>query len=256
MKKHEPHYELLPLGKREWRFQESLAMVLATQRFDVIWERYQGLTTLGRQLRKFLAEHPQHIDGLHHFAMHRLDSGHRLDAYACAQAAVAVGKGVFPVGFLIGRDRLPGGFVQNRPFLRAMNGLMSAQAELNDLGAAIETASELLAFDAEDRMGVRLVLPQYLMETDRDEAALDIFTKGGFEDTFHTAEYLKALALFRLQKLDDATNVLAACLGRYPQVARFILEPGLENPPNDSRFGIASGSAFEGWYYARQYSSL
>lgn len=256
MKVNQPLYELIPLGDHEWRFQESPEMFQATGRFDAILESHQGSKQFGRHLKKFLTGQPQHIDGLAHYAMHKTDAGQTLDAYAYAHAAAAVGRSVFPRDFQPGRDRLPGGFVQNRPFLRALNELRLAQAALGDTKAAIRTCQEHMSFDLEDRMGIRMDLPSYLMSEGRDEAALEVFSRPAFADTFHTAEYLHALVLFRMHRLDEAESLLAHCLRYSPQVARFILDPHAERPQDDSPFGITMGCAYEGWFYGQQYVRL
>ena len=257
MRAHSPLYELIPTREREWRFQESALMQKATDRFDQIWEQYQGTNQLGRHLKRFLHDYPRHIDGLVHMSNHKLDIGQALEAYGLAYAAVAVATSYFPKSFDNERDRLPGGFVQNRPFLRALNSLRLAQDGLGDTRAAIQTAYQHMSFDVEDRMGVRMILPLYLIQEGRDAAALEIFEKPSFADTFHTAEYLKVLVLIRLERSSEANKTLNRCLHYYPQVARFILDPSIEQPESESRFGgLISGSALEGWFYGRQYAHL
>lgn len=250
MKLIEPHYQLLSVGERAWRFEASEEMKDATLRFNDILESGGGRKGLTAALRAFLNEHPAHIDALYHYAMCKQEEGKPLDAYAFAHAAVAIGKSVFPSDFLIGQDRLPGGFVENRPFLRSLYGLMTGQREVFETRAAIETAKELIAFDPEDRLGARLHLPLFLLEENRDKDALEIFSIPGFEGTFHTSEYLRALALIRCKRIPEAEAVLQTCLHYLPQVARYLLQSSLPIPENNNRFGIASGSEYEGWVTA------
>lgn len=256
MKENIPALQLIPTDTHEWRFQESPAMQRVTLRFDAIWERHQGDKKLGSPLKRFLTDHPNHVDGLHHYAMHRIHMGHVLDGYAYAVTAVATAKAVFPPDLQPGRDQIPYGFVTNRPFHRAINGLMFAHASLGNKAAAIGTANEQLAFDPEDRMGVRIVLPIYLLEEGQTRAAIDIFTKPRWKDTFGTAVYLHALALLRLGQADEGRSVLETCVASYPQVARYIINADAPEPDADTRFGIEWGSEYEGWFYGRQYQVL
>jgi len=62
--------------------------------------------------------------------------------------------------------------------------------------------------------------------------------------------------LISVGKEDEAKTVLRdCCLSSFPQVARFILEPDTARPANNG-WGIAIGSEFEGWYYARQFGFM
>lgn len=253
MKLIEPQYQLLPVGAQEWRFEESEEMRAATLLFNDILESGGGRKGLTAALRSFLNDHPAHIDALHHYAMCKLDEGKPLDAYAFAYAAVAIGKSMFSSDFLIGRDHLPGGFIENRPFLRSLYGLMTSQRAVYETRAAIQTARELIACDMEDRMGGRLHLPLFLLEENLDRDALEVFSIPDFEGTFHTVEYLRALALIRCQRIPEAIKVLQTCLHYLPQVARYLLDSSLPIPENDSRFGIASGSEYEGWVTASEH---
>lgn len=259
MKSDRSPYHLIRMGTREWRFEETPETREATLLFDQLLGPF-GFENTSKSisaLRKFLTKHPDHIDALHHFAMSKLDTGDQLEAFVFAHAAVAVARSIFPKEFNPKTHRLPGGWVTNRPFLRALHGLMVAQNAVSTHDAAIATARELIAFDPDDRMGARLSLPAFLLTIKHDAEALAVFEDPRFEGTFSTAQYLHALCLFRLKRKDEARKVIGSCLHYYPQIARFLLEPTTE-PPFDGRshFGITVGSPFEGWYYAMQYSDL
>ena len=252
MKLIEPHYQLIRMDEREWRFQYSVGMQDATERFDGILDSGGGRKGLTPALRAFLNDHPSHIDALHHYAMCKMEEGKPLDAFAFAQAAVAVGRSVISEEFRQDNGMLPGGWIENRPFLRALHGLMIAQRSLYETAAAIQTARELCAFDPEDRMGARMLLPLYLLEEDRNREALEVFSMHGFGGTFHTTEYLRALALIRCQRVPEAEFILSACIRHWPQMARFLADPSLRPPQNDSPFGITMGSEYEGWAAAAE----
>lgn len=257
MKLNEPAYRLVQMDPRVWRFEESEEMNAVTDLFDDLLERHRSGPKFTSALRKFLNDHPNHLDALHHYAMAKLGEGKPLDAFAFAHAAVAVARSSFPKEFVPGRDRLPGGWTENRPFLRTLHGLMLAQDAVFDRPAAIATARELIAFDPEDRMGARLSLPEFLLAEGRNVEALAVFSMPGFKDTFHVVDYLHVLALLRLERVEDARPLLANCLSRYPQVARFILKPASPEPEDEGAgWGITVGSAYEGWFYGTRFSWL
>lgn len=96
MKVNEPPLQLIRVWENEWRFHESQDIQRATLRFDVIWEKHNWDKKLGTPLKKFLTECPVHIDGLYHYAMHKLNAGQLIDAYAYVATAVATAKAVIP----------------------------------------------------------------------------------------------------------------------------------------------------------------
>jgi tetratricopeptide (TPR) repeat protein len=252
----ESHYRLENCGGNEWRFQESSEMQAATEKFDVLLEKTFHSPSLAA-LYKILTEHPNHIDVLHHYASLLQNEGKHVEGLAFSYMAVAIGMRAFPKQFLIGQDMLPTGFVANRPFLRALHGLMVAQRTVDLVEDAITTAETCLALDRGDRMGARESLANYLMESGRDRAALQLFENPIYKDTFFATEYLHALALIRLAQEEQARNLLRKYLDYYPQVARFILNHRLPQPINEDNFGgVTSGSELEGWIHARYFGAL
>lgn len=161
-----------------------------------------------------------------------------------------------PREFEIGKDRIPASYVYNRPFHRALNGLMIVQASLGQQKSAILSANEQLEMDPGDRMGVRMVLPHYYLEDGQPQAALKIFERKGWEDSFEAAIYHKAYAMLSVGRMTEGREELKKCLTSYPQVGRYILNPSAPQPPADTRFGIEVGSEYEGWYYGRQYAAI
>lgn len=254
MKYKEPAYRLEQIDRHEWHFETSFEQNEVDIAFGDLLEQHDGATSLTPKLRKFVSRHPDHIDALHHYAMCKLDDGKPLDAYAFAHAAVAIGRRVVPERFKRGRDFISGGWVENRPFLRALHGLMLAQDAVGSRPAAIATAFEMLDYDPQDRMGARLDLPLMLLQENRTSDLLALFERQGLEDTFHVTIYLKALALLRLDQAEEARACLESCLERYPLVARFILEPQTPQPNGGNEWGIQIGSPFEGWYYGLRFA--
>lgn len=154
----EPDYLLIDLGCNEWRFQESKFMQWVAERFDQIRESAGASGVYSSRLKRLIKEHPTHIDALHHYGLIQSSKGKTVDAYAFSHAAVAVGKSAFTEDFVRSKGRLPGGFVTNRPFLRALHGLMCAQAVLGDYHAAAKSGNDLIELDREDRWGARMQL--------------------------------------------------------------------------------------------------
>ena len=236
--------------------EESDDILAATEEFDHILEHYRGRTYV-QALARFLKKCPNHIDALHHYSTCKLHADRDLEALAFSHAAVATGMRAFPKEFVIGRDRLDTGYVQNRPFLRAMHGLMLAQHAVGLVDEAIDTGWICMGFDSGDRNGVRIELPRYLLEQDRDRLAVELFEKPAYKETFHGVEYLHALALIRLGRKAETKKSLDYCMHYYPLVAKYLLDSSLPEPPNEDRVGgVISGSELEGWIHALQFGHL
>jgi tetratricopeptide (TPR) repeat protein len=256
MKVNERPYRVILMDPHVWRFEESDEMKAATQEFDQILGRHQG-RAFATALRRFIRAHPNHIDALHHYASCVSAMGKPIDAYAFQQTAVAIGLRALPREFEEGRDLLDTGFVSNRPFLRALQGLMLAQRNVGLVEEAIATGELCLRLDPGDRMGARLSLPIYLLEAGRDRCALELFERKGLAESFMCVEYLRALALLCLGRGDEARGVLRSCLNYYPQIARYILDAKLPQPPNDATMGyVTSGSEYEGWINSQDFGFL
>lgn len=118
-----------------------------------------------------------------------------LDAYAFARTAVATAKEAFPNDYDPSRHQIPGGFVDNRPFLRALYEFMQCCDALGDVDGAATAGFEILAYDLADRMGARLELPKYLIKQGRYATAAELFERPDFVGTFHRASYLHPLVL-------------------------------------------------------------
>jgi len=239
----------------EWRFEESQSAWSATEEFDGILEQGRGNGKLSNLLRRFLKCNPWHFDALTHLAMCKRQAGNVLDAYAFSHTAVATAKEAIPKEYEPSKHRIPGGFVQNRPFLRALHELMQCCEALGDTDRAATIGFEILGYDQEDRMGARIELPKYLIKQGRYGKAAELFEEPNFAGTFHRASYLLPLILLHLDRRKEAMVAIEDCLGS-PQTARYLLNPMLPMPESDSPFGLSSGSELEGYYCARQYRQL
>jgi tetratricopeptide (TPR) repeat protein len=258
MKLNIPRYELVRSQSCEtdWLFEESEEAFAVTLKFDEILERWRGSNSFTSELRKFLNRYPWHFDAMNHYASCKLDDGRPLEAFAFAQTAVSVARSAIPSDFQEGEHKIPGGFVQNRPFLRCLYQLMLAQARVGELSSATATGYQLLSYDERDRMGCLMELPKYLIQQGLFRKAITLFKDEDFEDSFGPAKYLYPLALIGAGQEDDARKAIEDCM-RSPRIAKYILNPDLPMPkPELPFFGITMGSELEGFACADVYRPL
>lgn len=254
MKVAKPSYIIVDLGERDWCFDFSPAIRAATDEFYSLLNRC-GDSNYARELGRFVKKHPNHIDALYHRAECLLCDGKLVEGFRMSQAAVGIGYAAMPPRFKLGRDRLRTSFIQNRPFLRAIHGLMRAQYILRLDADAIQSAETALKLDPEDRNGFREWLVTFYLVQRRDQDALSLFESKAYKGTFFGSEYLHALALIRQRKFAPARSVLRECLRYRRYVAKYLLDSSLPKVP-PSGFGMASGGEEEGCHYAGLFGAL
>jgi tetratricopeptide (TPR) repeat protein len=240
------------VSEKEWRFEGSAEGWAATEEFDGILERARATGKMGAALRSFLRRYPWHFDALTHYSGEKLREGKTLEAYAFSHAAVATARACIPKEFDPENHFIPGGFVENRPFLRTLYNLMQCYEALGDFRGAAALGDELLQMDYDDRMGARLEMPKYLLRQGRYQTAADLFTSEKWNGDFYGANHLLPVVLLHLGKRDEAVNAIEVLLSR-PNIVHYLLDPGVPCPPRESPWGMSSGSDLEGYYFASQY---
>lgn len=259
----DPRYALVPTQyslacpdqvEKEWIFKASEETYSVTQRYNGIveeWEGYRGLTS---ELRKFLNRYPWHFEAMSRYAACKLGEGKALDGFAYAHAAISLARSAFPPEFREGSHRIPGGYIENRPFLRCLVQLMEAQDHIGDFASAAATGFQILGYDREDRAGALLQLPKLLLKQGRFRTAIELFEDPAFKGSFYTTGYLYPVALLQAGQEEAARLAIRDCLSK-PRIAKYLLAPDLP-PPEPERapfFGITSGSEIEGFYYAAEF---
>lgn len=110
-------------------------------------------------LQKCLEADLRCIDAFAHLGKYYLGDGQSewwtRKASKCYRAGVAVGERALPPGF---DGLLPWGWIDNRPFLRALHGLGLCQWRLGDFAAARKTFWRLLMLSPYDNLGVRFLI--------------------------------------------------------------------------------------------------
>ncbi|HAG07486.1 MAG TPA: hypothetical protein DCL13_04855 [Peptococcaceae bacterium] len=132
--------------------------------------RAGGLDAAFRMLQRCIEADQRCIDAYAHLGCYYFGDGCSewwvRKALKCYRAGVAIGERALPSGF---DGLLPWGWVDNRPFLRALHGLGLCQWRLGDFAAARETFWRLLMLDPWDSLGVRFVIDE--VEAGRDYLA-------------------------------------------------------------------------------------
>lgn len=243
--------KLQRVGPTEWRFQWDRAFWDESERIDeAIDQATRGhLVAAARHLEAVLRRCPEHLDAMFHLALVRRDQGGPEEAERIFRDAVALGRTAFPPrAFKVGRDLLDWGWLENRPFLRCLDGLMAAHWRARRNEEALPLARELLAMNPNDNQGARTIMMAMLLERGGNEEAA-LLAERYPEDMLAEIAYGRALALFRLQRPYAAAEALTEAIEDLPKVADELLREGHDAPPDLQPERVTMGGPDQAYLY-------
>lgn len=214
------------VGPHEWHFRWSREFYDESEAMDEYFDLAEARHEAERGLRAILTRFPEHIDAMHHLAMVLHHTDRETEAVNLWIRAVDIGRIAFPPrAFKMGRYLLEWGWLENRPFLRCLWGLMynGYHQSLGQTESALACAHELLELNPNDNQSVRALAISWLLETGQEAEAVNL-AKRYPEDFFPETTYGQALALFRLNRLPEAEDTLKKALLNLPAVADELLK--------------------------------
>jgi len=119
-------------------------------------------------LERLVADDPAFIDGHTHLGYALFDQGKTKKGLEACLAGVAAAEAAIPKGF---DGTTPWGFLENRPYLRALHGVALGYLRLKQRKNAIPLLEKMLRLNPNDNQGIRyLVGPEYLRTGKTDKA--------------------------------------------------------------------------------------
>ncbi len=192
---------------------------------------------------------PDHLDGLHHWALIREKSGDMAKAKELWEKAVFIGRQAFPADFKIGENLLPWAFLNNRPFLRCMHGLGFTALKTGDAKKANEIFMQMLKLNPDDNQGARANAIETFFCLSMPEEVLSICDSYPY-DTMPDTLYGRSLASFQLGNQKKADNALRHAIKCLPKVAKEIIKTTHKKPEflRDSLIAVGGDDeAYEYW---------
>jgi len=120
------------------------------------------------ELARLVEAEPDVMDGHAHLAFALHEQGKPRKALEQALQALAIGERVIPKGFT---GRIEWGYLDNRPFLRAMHGAALCYTSLRKRRDAAAMMEQLLPYNPNDNQGIRyLIGSEYLRSGDLEKA--------------------------------------------------------------------------------------
>ena len=245
------------VAPREWEFVYPRTHRDVMNEFQSGCELYEAgePTTAEAIFKNVLAQIPDHIDAIHHLAMVLSDRGLSDEARDLWEQAVRIGRKAFPPEFDTQGDLLEWGWLDNRPFLRALHGLGLAYLWQGDVEEALKIFQELLRLNPNDNQGNRAMAGRILVQLGKLDEALNLY--GHYpEDIMPDTLYGRALVLFQMGRKREANRALRRAIEYMPLVAKELLKARHRLPKSVIEGSVTVGGADEAYYYWREWGSL
>jgi tetratricopeptide (TPR) repeat protein len=242
-------WKVKPVADHEWIFVEPLELDSLYDAFDKGCELLENgqVTQAEKVLRDVTHRTPIHIDALHHLAIILDGKGKSEEARQLWSKGVEIGRSAFPRKFISG-DHLEWSWLENRPFLRCLQGLGIATLSDGDIQKAVEIFEELLSYNPNDNQGVREILLEIYLEQKELKKAYELCKKYP-NDTLAGLWYGYPLVLFELGRREQASKNLKKVLKESPKIAKELQKKSHKKPKNEMPGYISVG----GWDEAYDY---
>jgi tetratricopeptide (TPR) repeat protein len=249
--KHGLSLDVQRMGDHEWRFRYPRLDGEVFERFHAaleLMDQGESGKVLG-PLRRLVKEFPEFLDARHHLAVAiQRDSRMAFMATHEWREAVRIGLDAFPPDFVMGRDLLEWGWLDNRPFLRAYHGLALDCLARGDTGEALAICQDLLDLNPNDNQGVRSLVVSCLFERRRPAEVLAVCDRYP-EDGMPALLFGRVLALFMLDRKAEAAAALTEAAGYSPLVAKELTKKTHPAPWDLHPGFITVGGADEAFHY-------
>lgn len=156
----------------------------------------------------------------------------------------------FPQKFDWETDKISWGFMENRPFLRALFQLANLYADNHRFEQACEHGERLLQICPNDNLGIREALVEWYMATANYQKIIHI-TDSYPEDMLASVTFGKVLAYCYQDELKKAEQAWMMAQETLPEVAHEILKKRHPRPRgmHDEAYGMAIGGKEQAYYY-------
>ena len=164
------------------------------------------------------------------------------------QKALKIGTSLIPKGF---KGEIDWGIIDNRPFLRAIEGVGLSYLSINRFEQALKYFEKTLEYNSHDNQGMRAEAIHCYIALGEFKSILKInrlFPDDEMPDTM----YGKVYALYHLQKIQEAEKALVEALQFIPLVAKELSSQKHKPPLKDHSGFIAIGGQYEAYDYWRR----
>lgn len=248
-------------GKHEWEF-EHPAMLQGVRgmlhELDNIEERAGevgddtalalNFAAIMEIIEEAVRKDPLFFDGAIRVAHEAFALGETHRAKQLLEKSLAAGRSLFAVEFTPGKDTLPWGRVDNRPFLLLLGEYATLVEAVDGSMKAIPLYEELLALNPNDNQGIRAFLATAYLKTSQLEKLCALAEKYP-NDMMQELVVGAILALYKQGKHDDAAKKIVSSAAYSAHVFREIGKIGEHPQPELTPGSVRVGGDDESWLY-------
>lgn len=148
------------------------------------------------------------------------------------------------------QPRLLWGFGENRPLLRSLARLANLYLRHGDHTAALPLMTWLLELNPNDNHGFREEVMNNYLRRGEDQKALALSNRYP-DDMSPDLTYGRVLALYRLNRSDEAQTALCTAQERLPKIIRYLVNKRVRKPKLDN-YGVRMGGDDQAWLYREE----
>jgi len=244
------------VAKREWIFEFPRITEKVDDEFEVAIEWMDANPTIARRMfRSLIRRYPEHVDAHHHLALAYFRDGKTRKAAEAWKTGMEFALKLLPPNFSMNRDRLPWGFIENRPFLRLYHCYGLSLMRLRKAEQALEVFENILSLNPHDNQGARALVVECNFELNRPESVLELCDRFR-NDALEQLVYGRPLALFQLSRGTEAAKAFRGAKQSYPLIAEELMKKRHACPEGWQEERITLGGADQAYAYWKEFGKF
>lgn len=197
------------------------------------------------QLQKLIDDDPEFIEAYNSLGWWEYQFQNYGNAVSLFYFAYDICTEVIPIDF---RGKIDWGFLENRPFLRTMEGLAQSFLATNRYEDSIDVCKDILKYNPNDNQGIRALIIENYLHVGDYKNILKICRQYS-DDTLPDTLYGKFIAHYRLNQMEKAKESLKDAYVYAPNIAHEVIKKKHKFSKKEETMGIIAGSAEEGFYF-------